>query len=75
MIQQTDMGAALTAAIMRKEGLNCAGCGADVVVAKPVERIPLMRQLNWAWFEHQREQHPVNYAKIRGINGRRRRRG
>lgn len=70
-IVQTDMGAALTAAIMRKEGLDCA-CGVSVTIGTPIERIPLMRQLRWAWFAHMAEKHPTEYAKIRFINGRRR---
>ena len=67
---QTDMGAALTAAIMRKEGLDCA-CGESLVITAPIERIPLMRQLRWMWFAHMAEVHPDEYAKIRFINGRR----
>ena len=70
-LQQTDMGAALTAAIMRKEGLDCA-CGFNVVITQPIERIPLMRQLRWQWFAHMHEAHPDQYANIRFINGRRR---
>lgn len=68
---QTNMGEAFTAAIMRREGLDCA-CGANVVVTKPMERVPLLRQLRWAWFSHLRDVHPDEYAKIRGVNGRRR---
>jgi len=69
-VVQTDMGAALTAAIMRKEGLDCA-CGFNVVVITPMERTPLMRQLRWAWFAHMAEAHPDQYASIRFVNGRR----
>ena len=69
-IVQTDMGAALTAAIMRKEGLDCT-CGFNVAITQPIERIPLMRQLRWAWFAHLHDAHPDEYAKLRYLNGRR----
>lgn len=67
---QTEMGAALTAAINRKEGLDCA-CGITVSIAQPIERVPFMRQLRWAWFAHMADKHLSEYGKIRFINGRR----
>lgn len=61
----TEIGAAFTAAVIRKEGLDCH-CGVVVTITNPAERVPLLWQLRRAWFAHMREQHNDEYSKLRG---------
>lgn len=70
MVTETNMGAALSAAFVRREGITCA-CGFEVCIETPLTNMPLIRQIRWAWFAHMQETHPEQYANLRGINGRR----